>query len=515
MLAADVTSDSGKDPDRSVYEIEEEEEERSWLARFAPLFGLIGVLVVVVYILTSTGDEYEVTAEFQTAANLTTGNEVVLAGATVGSVKGIELGDDGAAVVTFSVNDEFAPLPRGTIATVRSYSLSGLANRQIQLALPPDGEDAEEIPDGGTMAQSETVSEVDLDQLFNTLDDRTVRNLKKVIRGFEISYDGVGEQANEGFRYLNPFLSTSRKLFGELARDERSLEQLVVDTSRLSGALSERAPDLSQLVGNLDAMMSAIASQSEALGISVAELPGFMREANTTFVNLRATLDDLTPLVEASIPAAERLQPFTATLRNFAVDAVPTVEGLDEVVLSPGPNNDLVELTALQVPLEEAAIGSGAPNCGANPETDYGRAANGDFSEGAFGESVCSLRNGLPALAFFRAYSNELVGWFDGFSHPGTLDANGGVGRIEATFNTFTPSPTTGLPFIGVGSLLPESLAANLDLITTDYVNKCPGANERPLGAVAPDDHSVPFLDGSSPYTDPVNCDPSQVAPGP
>ncbi len=59
------------------------------------------------------------------------------------------------------------------------------------------------------MSQAETVSEVDLDELFNTLDDRTVRNLKKVIKGFEISYDGVGEQANKGFRYLNPFLSTS------------------------------------------------------------------------------------------------------------------------------------------------------------------------------------------------------------------------------------------------------------------------------------------------------------------
>jgi hypothetical protein len=196
---------------------------------------------------------------------------------------------------------------------------------------------------------------------------------------------------------------------------------------------------------------------------------------------------------------------------------VPTVEGLDEVVLSPGPNNDLVELTALQVPLEEAAIGSGAPNCGANPETDYGRAANGDFSEGAFGESVCSLRNSLPALAWFRAYSNELVGWFDGFSHSnGTVnEANGTVGRIQIALNTYSAAPLTGLPFIGTGSILPTSLDTNLDLITTGITNKCPGANERPLGAVDPDDHSVPFLDGSSPFTDPLNCNPADVAPGP
>ncbi len=397
---------------------------------------------------------------------------------------------------------------------MRSYSLSGIANRQIQLTFPPEGSGGEEIPDNGTMTQAETVSEVDLDQVFNTLDDRTVRNLKKVIRGFEISYDGVGEQANEGFRYLNPFLSTSRALFGELARDERSLEQLIVDTSRLSGALSERAPDISALVGNLDRMMSAIASQSEALGISVQELPEFMRTANTTFVNLRAALDDLTPLVEASKPAAIRLQPFLEALRQTAADAVPTIEALDQVVLSPGAGNDLVDLTRLQVPLERAAIGSGAPNCGANPETDFGAAANGDFTEGAFGESVCSLRNGLPPLAFLRAYTNELVGWFDGFSHSnGTAnDANGTMGRVSTIFNTFSVAPASGLPFIGSG---PTSFDTNLDVVTTDYNRKCPGANERPLGVVAPDDHSVPFTDGSSPYTDPLNCDPSKVAPGP
>ncbi len=211
-------------------------------------------------------------------------------------------------------------------------------------------------------------------------------------------------------------------------------------------------------------------------------------------------------------PPRSASSPSSRRCRQTAADAVPTVEGLDQVVLSPGAGNDLVDLTRLQVPLEAAAIGSGAPNCGSNPETDFDSAANGDFTEGAFGESVCSLRNGLPALAFLRAYTNELVGWFDGFSHPGTLDANGGIGRVATVFNTFSAAPASGLPFIGAG---PTSFNTNLDVVASGYNRKCPGANERPLGVVAPDDNSVPFTDGSSPYTDPLNCDPDQVAPGP
>lgn len=489
----------------------------SGAGRTAALLALAVAAVGVALLLMGQGEGggYTVTGEFENASQLVEGNQVVIGGQAVGSVEEIELGPSGQALVSFSVDSEFAPLHRGTVATVRSYSLSGIANRQVQLTPPAEGQAGEEIPDGGVLGQSETVSEVDLDEIFNTLDDKTVKSLKKVIRGFEISYDGVGEQANRGFKYLNPLLYNGRRFFGELNRDERALEQLVVDGARLTGALAERAPDISLLIGNLNRMMGAIASRKEELARSIALLPDFMRSANTTFVNLRATLDDVTPLVEASKPAAVALQDFLPELRGALANAVPTIEGLDDVVLRSGKANDLVDLNRLQVPVTDAAIGSGAPDCGEDPQADFESASDEDFTQGAFGESVCSLRNGLPGLAFFRAYTPELISWFDGFSHSGTVDAMGGVGRIDTILNTFTVSPITGAPFIGSP---PEPLSdpARSALVITDQLNKCPGANERPLGAADPADTSVPFFeDGSSEFTNPVPCDPEQVQPGP
>ncbi len=81
-------------------------------------------------------------------------------------------------------------------------------------------------------------------------------------------------------------------------------------------------------------------------------------------MNLRFTLDDVDPLVAASIPVADRLGPFFEEFRAAAADAVPTIRDLDAIVRRPGKANDLVELTRLQVPLAEAGVGSGAPNCG-------------------------------------------------------------------------------------------------------------------------------------------------------
>ena len=74
-----------------------------------------------------------------------------------------------------------------------------------------------------------------------------------------------------------------------------------------------------------------------------------MRQFNTTAVNLRAALDDVDPLVNASSPVARKLKPFARRLRGFARDSVPTVKGLDAIVRRKGAANDLIELTQLQV----------------------------------------------------------------------------------------------------------------------------------------------------------------------
>jgi phospholipid/cholesterol/gamma-HCH transport system substrate-binding protein len=481
------------------------------IGRVAGVAALAVAVVAVVVLLSSGGDSYEVTAEFENAGQLVNGNEVVVGGVSVGTVKKIELGPQGQAEVTFSVDSDYAPLARGTVATVRSPSLSQIAGRQIQLTIPPDSEQAtDQIADGGTMAESETVSAVDLDQLFNTLNPKTINDFKHVIEGFATSYDGVSEQANKGLKYANPFLSTSRRVFSELNSDQSAFENLIVDTSQLSGALAEKSPQLTQLVSNLDAMMTAIGDRKEKLAEAISLLPNFLRESNTTFVNLRATLDDLDPLVDASKPVATRLQPFLASLRAASADAVPTVRDLSQILRRPGSANDLYELTKLQVPLAGAAVGSGSPDCGSDPTSlsSLAKAEDNDFTQGAFGETVCALRNSEPQLSMFRAYTPELVGWFDDFGHSGFIDALGGLGRVETTFNPFSASGPGGLANL----LEPLTSEQQLAALTTGQTNRCPGGNERPVAG----DDSVPFTDGGA-LTDgkPGDCNPDQTGIGP
>jgi len=445
------------------------------VGRVAGVLALIGAVVVVLLLVLGGGSSYKVTAAFENASQLVTGNNVNVAGAPVGSVKKISLSDDGQALVEMEISDDaYTPLPAGTHATIRSQSLSGIANRYVDLALPTDAE-GKTIADGGEITQADTTSEVDLDQLFNTLDRPTIEGLKRTIRGFARSYEGVGAQANRGFYYLNPFLSTSSRVFGELNSDQANLESLVVDAAGLTSTLDQKAPEISSLVANLNGMLGTIGAQQASLASAVHQLPDFMRQFDTTAVNLRAALDDLQPLINYSRPVAQKVRPFTKRLRGFARDAVPTVQQLNGIIKAPGAANDLIELTRLQDPLAEIAVGPANRNGAARP--------------GAFPASADSLRDSLTQLSTLRAYSPELTGWFDDFGHSGFPDAFGGIGRISTTLNAFTP----GVPGVSVCGILQlpapigsgacdlASPATILSQLGIKQLQRCPGANERGL----------------------------------
>ena len=499
-------------PREGAEEQDRAEERRERLRRTAAVGGLLGVILIVVYaFLFRPGEGYVVNAAFENASQLVTGNQVTVAGVPAGTVKEIKLADDGQALVELEISDEFAPLPEGTHATVRSQSLSGIANRYVELDLP-DGEQAGStehgiegteqatIDSGGTIEQVNTTSEVDLDEFFNTLDEETIASLKSVIKGFARSYDGVGPQANKGFYFLNPFLSTSRRVFGELNADQAALESLIVDSASLTGALAERGEDLEALITNVDQAFGAIGRRETELARAIGLLPGFMRQFNTTAVNLRAALDDVDPLVDASRPVARKLKPFARRLRGFARGAVPTVKALDAIVKRKGAANDLIELTELQVPLAEIGVGPVV--------------RNGQSRAGALPISTQALNSGLHELEFLRPYLTVegITGWFDDFSQSGKNDAIGAIGKISTTLNTFTFATGVSGPIIpctpgAVGCLpaTPAQLAGSLDLLNNQ---RCPGANEHGSTYSA---EETSRLD----YFGELDCEPSQTLPGP
>ena len=161
----------------------------SAIGRVAAVGALIAAVVLVAVVLFGGGaGGYKVTARFLNAGQLVRGNPVQVGGVPVGSVKGIEITDDGHAEVELSIDGDHAPLRRGTRAEIRQFSQSGLANRYVDLKLPPNTD--ETIPDGGIIDTDKTVTQVDLDELYNTLDPETRRSLQDFFKSSPTSGAG-------------------------------------------------------------------------------------------------------------------------------------------------------------------------------------------------------------------------------------------------------------------------------------------------------------------------------------
>ncbi len=478
----------------------------------------IAVLVVAV-ILLSGGTSYQVRLVFQDASQIVKGDQVQVAGNSIGSVSSIALTQNGQAQLTINIsNSTYVPLHQGTEATVRLTSLSGIANRYIDLRLGPGT--APKIPSGGVISTSDTTSAVDIDELFNTLNPPTLKGLQNLIQGAGSQFAGKGAAAQAAWAYLNPAVASSSTLFQELNRnDGGDFTNFVVQSSKLLGTIATRSSALTSLVKNLGTTTEALASQQKALGQSIQRLPQFMALADTTFVNLRNALDDLTPLVNVSKPVAPKLQKFLAQLEPLAKNAVPTVRDLANIICSRGSKpcspstpgqNDLIQLLELSVKLANVTCGtsSAASTCNGTLQ------ANGAQRLGAFPQSTIALNDSTPELATARPYAVDLTGWFEGYSHPGTIDANGGASRIA--------------PVIGVGSvengslnLLPSFLqpvlrqvlafggsgtgtgtgtsTSSSGLLTSGQGDRCPGSMER---------GSVWYPESGFP------CDPSEIPSG-
>jgi phospholipid/cholesterol/gamma-HCH transport system substrate-binding protein len=456
-------------------------------SRLLAFGALVAVVLLVTVLLLGGGGGHKYNLLFQTGGQLVKGNQVLIGGTPVGSVDDITLTDNNQAEVSITTDQA---LHEGTTAVIRATSLSGVANHYVSLTPGPNN--APELGKDATLTGADTTTPVDLDQLFDTFNGPARKSLRLVIQGFDQTYVGKGPQANSTYKYFAPSLNATDRVLQELNRDEGVLTNFIVNSSRVFTAVSERSNDLSGLISHSNQALGAIASQNRAFDRSLAVLPGTLRQANTTFVNLRAALDDLDPLVNTSKVATRNLDPFLRKVQPVLHRAVPVFTDLRNVVNLPGSNNDLADSVKALPKLEPKA-------------------------RTAFPAAVNASNASLPFIRFARPYSPDLFGAFTALGQVTAFyDANGHFARVQpANANLFCSAlgppgtPATPANCSAPGSprtLEPIPADRQFEGLNFKTYLRCPGGSTQPIP-------------GSNPFTDNGNlaggCNTGDVPPGP
>ncbi|MGN6586449.1 MAG: MlaD family protein [Solirubrobacterales bacterium] len=432
-------------------------------------------VIVLAIIFFSGGGGHKYTLIFQNAGQLVADNQVLIGGSPAGTVESIGLTDNNLAEVKVEVDQE---LHEGTTAVIRATSLSGVANHYVSISPGPNSNPA--LEDGAELGLSSTTTPVDIDQFFNTFPPRVREALGEFIRGNATTYSGQGKNANEAFKYFGPALNRTAAFARELNADQRLLARFVVSSARLTTAVAGRGEQLSSAISNANTAFNAIADQNENLDATLRELPPVLRQSNTTFVNLRAALGDLEPLVETAKPATKELAPFLAELRPVFQKLLPFTRNLRLVVSRPGKGNDAADLLATL------------------PEVQQ-------LTSKAFPHAEAGIRAFQPNLNFIRAYTPDLFNGLSKFGQvAGYYDGNGHYVRAAtAAQNLFRYDATsTELEPIKKGQQY-EPFGSSVHVR-----RRCPGAATQP----APDGSNPWVGDGSVSSSE---CNPSEVPPGP
>ena len=329
--------------------------------------GLVAAVVVVV-LLASGGDDsddgYRVRAVFDNGGFMVKGEEVRVAGATVGKIesvgvsmpgetvayengKGVE--KPGKAIIVMKIEDPgFQDFRQDATCQIRPQSLIGDKFVDCRTTLPrapgtepppalkpvPDGEPGEGqylLPLGNNGTS------VDPDLINDIYSLPYAQRFRLIFNELGAGLAGRGEDIEELVKRANPVLRDADRLFGILSAQRKQLAQLAADSDEILGPLSREREALAGFFSNSGAAAQASSEKGPELEEALQKFPTFLAEFRKTMRSLQTFSDAGTPLFEDFGTAAPALTDATKTLTPFSEALTVSLKSLGDAGEASGP----------------------------------------------------------------------------------------------------------------------------------------------------------------------------------
>ncbi len=309
---------------------------------------------------------FRVEAVFQSANSIRKNSPVRIAGVNVGKVKSIdrEAGTD-TAVLTLELDKKALPIHKDATAKIRPrIFLEG----NFFVDLQPGTPSSPRLDDGDTIPLAQTSTPVQFDQVLTTLQADTRRQLQVLLDGLGTGLTAkptaaedadadpsargqtAAESLNESIVYGKPALEgtaivaqalqgsdpqdLSRLIRGlarttdGLGRNERQLEDLVVNFNRTVAATADRATDLRASVRELAPTLATADRALDALNAAFPNTRAFAREILPGVRETAATIDAGFPWVRQArgLVSPSELQGWVRALSPATTDLAKVID---------------------------------------------------------------------------------------------------------------------------------------------------------------------------------------------
>lgn len=285
----------------------------------------LGIFTLVSIVFTTTlavimggiglGDHTEYHGIFSSASELKKGDDVRVAGVSVGEVTDVQIHQANQAKVTFTVKSD-VPMTTDSRASIRFLNLVG----DRYLALEQGSPEAKRLAEGATLPISQTRPALNLTALFNgfqplfaALNPEDVNqlsmNLIQVLQGEGGTITGLLQQTGE--------------LTNSLADRDQLIGEVVVNLTTLMQTVDGHHQQLGELITNLKQWTGNVARDRFTIGRSLENISALS-------VTLSDLLTQSRPLLKQDVAQLRRLftvlaRPENKALLDETLETLPTM----------------------------------------------------------------------------------------------------------------------------------------------------------------------------------------------
>lgn len=267
---------------------------------------------------------FTIKGEFSTAQAITPGQgqTVDIAGVQVGEITQVDL-VDGRALVTMQMQPKFAHVYPN--ATMLLRPKTGLKDMVVELD-PGTAASGHQVKSGYTVPISNTLPDVNLDEILASLDGDTRTYLQLLLNGAATGLTGNGGHLGQVFRRFEPTARYTAELTKLLQTRQRNIARAIHNFGIFTNALAGRDKQLGTFVSSSNAVFQRFAAQDANLQKTVALLPGALTDTNDALTKTKAFSDQAGPALQALLPGAKALGPSLEATRPFLRETTPIIE---------------------------------------------------------------------------------------------------------------------------------------------------------------------------------------------
>jgi phospholipid/cholesterol/gamma-HCH transport system substrate-binding protein len=268
--------------------------------------------------------QFHLNAEFSTAQAVTPGQgqTVRVSGVQVGDIGSVTL-KGGVAIVQMNMDPKYNKLVH-TDASALLRPKTGLKDMFIELN--PGTKSAPVVKPGFTIPVSNTLPDINLDEVLSSLDGDTRAYLDLLVNGAGAGLKGRGNDLAQVLERFEPTHQDLARVSQAVALRGRNLSRLVNSLQRLNTALAAKRAQIVQLVDSSSKVFSAFASEDQNISRAIADFPATLRETTATLGKVTTFANTLGPTATNLLPAARALPAANAALTALATPSAPILQ---------------------------------------------------------------------------------------------------------------------------------------------------------------------------------------------